>query len=244
LEKTRQQTSTLSVLLDHLTVGVVFLEAPSGNLVLTNPASRRLMKRAALKDEPGGSPPSILYPDTDRHVPFDDLPAQVALRTGTMHACELDILAAESGARTSVEATAVPVRDESGEIKNVLLMWSDITSRKASERERALLQDEVIRAQNAMLVELSSPLIPITDDILVLPLIGSLSTARGHQVMDALLSGTSRKGARVAILDITGVQMLDTQAALLLTNAARALRLLGVEPVLTGIQPDVAPLSP
>ena len=63
---------------------------------------------------------------------------------------------------------------------------------------------------------------------------------RGHQVLDTVLAGASQSRARVAIIDITGVRTIDTQAAAVLTNAAQALRLLGVIPVLTGIKAEVA----
>lgn len=72
-------------------------------------------------------------------------------------------------------------------------------------------------------------------DILVLPIIGSLDHERGQQILTAILAGASQRRARVVILDITGVGTVDTQAA-----AAQALRLLGVEPVVSGIRPDVA----
>ena len=59
-------------------------------------------------------------------------------------------------------------------------------------------------------------------------------------MLEALLEGVSRTRARFAIIDITGAKTIDTQAAGALTGAARALRLLGVTPVLTGIRAEVA----
>ena len=74
----------------------------------------------------------------------------------------------------------------------------------------------------------------------MLPLIGSIDAERSQQVLKFVLQGTTHRGARVTILDITGVRMLDTQAATTLTDAAQALPLLGVEPVLTGIRAEFA----
>jgi rsbT co-antagonist protein RsbR len=73
-----------------------------------------------------------------------------------------------------------------------------------------------------------------------MPLIGSLDSARAQQVMDTLLEGVARLHARVAILDITGVQVVDTQVANALIGTARAVRLLGAQVVLTGISPAMA----
>jgi rsbT co-antagonist protein RsbR len=117
-----------------------------------------------------------------------------------------------------------------------------LTERKRAEEERARLraQDEIIRTQAALLAERSTPLIPISDQIMVMPLIGSIDAERARQMMDALLHGVSRSGARYAILDITGVKDIDTQAANALLGAVRAVRLLGIEGVLTGIRAEVA----
>ncbi|MCK6591062.1 MAG: PAS domain S-box protein [Polyangiaceae bacterium] len=108
----------------------------------------------------------------------------------------------------------------------------DITQQRAAE--------ETIRRQAAALMELSTPLIPISDHVLVMPLVGTMDTLRAKQVLDTLLEGVGRSRAEVAILDITGVSVVDTQVASALIMAARAVRLLGGEVVLTGIRPDVA----
>jgi len=91
-----------------------------------------------------------------------------------------------------------------------------------------------------MLAELSTPLIPINEDVLVMPLIGSLDQARSDNVIHTLLAGITRSRARVAILDITGVPGLDTLSADAILRAAKAVQLLGARVVLTGIRPEVA----
>jgi len=99
---------------------------------------------------------------------------------------------------------------------------------------------QIIEKQATALMELSTPLIPISDDVLVMPLIGMMDTMRAHQVLDTLLSGIGKSRARIAILDITGVGIVDTQVANMLITAARAAQLLGAKVVLTGIRPEVA----
>ena len=140
----------------------------------------------------------------------------------------------------SVETIGVPVLDADGNVDQVVVVMSDITGRKQAAEERARLQEEVIRAQAAALVERSTPLIPITDDILVMPLIGTIDRERGHGILEVALQGARERRARVTILDITGVPSIDAQAAAVLTSAAQALRLLGVVPVLSGVGPAVA----
>lgn len=242
LEETRRQSTVLRTVLDNIPAGIVFTEAPSGRLIFSNPAAVRLLGRdldpKATKEQYSRTY-SLVRPGSDESYPYEELPDVRAMETGVPHTAEVDILPPNQG-RINLEAIGVPMCDASGKVKNVVIVLSDITARKRAEEERRRLQDEAMRAQAAALAERSSPLIPITNDILVLPIIGSIDTERGQQVLETVLHGTSQSRARVAIIDITGVRTVDTQAASALTNAAQALRLLGVEPVLTGIKPEVA----
>ncbi|EYF08191.1 RsbR, positive regulator of sigma-B [Chondromyces apiculatus DSM 436] len=124
------------------------------------------------------------------------------------------------------------LRDAEGLPLEAVGSWQDVTARKEAER--------TIEQQAAALVELSTPLIPIHDQILVMPLIGMVDSRRAAQVMSTLLDGIAERSARFVILDITGVGIIDTKVADALLRAARAARLLGVEVILTGIRADVA----
>ncbi|HZF54382.1 MAG TPA: PAS domain-containing protein [Polyangiaceae bacterium] len=121
-----------------------------------------------------------------------------------------------------------------------LFIGRDITERKQIEDALRLKQEEVIRNQAAALADLLTPLIPITDDIVVMPLIGLVDSQRAQQVMDTLLAGIAERRASVAILDVTGVSVVDTMVASVLIRVAKAVNLLGAQVVLTGIRPEVA----
>ncbi|WP_437893409.1 AAA family ATPase [Sorangium sp. So ce124] len=116
----------------------------------------------------------------------------------------------------------------------------ELAQREQAERERAALQRQMFEAQQSRLAELSTPLIPITDRIMVMPLIGTMDAARAAQVLEVALDGAQRHQARVVILDITGMKHIDTQIAQTLVGTANALRLLGTEAVLTGTRAEVA----
>lgn len=124
----------------------------------------------------------------------------------------------------------------------IVSVRSDITDIKRAEelRRQRDVQEEVIRAQGAMLAELSTPILRISDDTLVMPLIGSVDSARAARVVETILAAVAETQARIVILDITGVPVVDTQTAAMLLRCARAVGLLGAEMVLTGIRPDVA----
>jgi len=105
---------------------------------------------------------------------------------------------------------------------------------------QAQLQQQVIDAQRDALRELSTPLIPISDEVVIMPLIGTIDSNRAQQIMAVLLEGVARHQANLVILDITGVAVVDTPVAQAIINAAQAVKLLGAQVMLTGIQPQMA----
>jgi anti-anti-sigma factor len=116
----------------------------------------------------------------------------------------------------------------------------ELEERERAESARAELQEEVIRMQSALLEELSTPLIPISEEIMVLPLIGTMDARRAEAMMHAVLHGSQQHGARAIIIDVTGMKKVDARVAGTLLRTASALRLIGSEVVLTGVRPDVA----
>jgi anti-anti-sigma factor len=81
---------------------------------------------------------------------------------------------------------------------------------------------------------------PIISGVVVMPLVGALDNSRAAHVLEALLQGVSANRASIAIVDITGVPDINGDAAAILIRAAQAVRLVGAEVVLTGIQPSIA----
>lgn len=101
-------------------------------------------------------------------------------------------------------------------------------------------RDTIIHQQRQDLLELSTPVIKLMDSILVVPLIGTIDSKRTQQVMEKLLNTIVTNGAKVAILDITGVPTVDTLVANHIIKTATAVRLLGADLIITGISPVVA----
>ncbi len=131
-------------------------------------------------------------------------------------------------------------RNEKGVAIGVMEVNTNITARREAERLHAAKQEELIRTQSLAIAELSTPLIPIANEILVMPLVGMMDASRAQRVMESLLDGLSSSRGKIAILDITGVALVDTQVANSLIRAAKAGRLLGAEVILTGIRAEVA----
>jgi len=131
-----------------------------------------------------------------------------------------------------VRDRAYPVKDGAGNVLRVVGLVTDVTEQRETS--------ELIRRQADALRELSTPLVPIGDGVLAMPIVGVLDSARARQVLETLLEGIVRHAAEVVILDVTGVGVVDTQVASALVAATQAAQLLGADVVLTGLRPDVA----
>jgi rsbT co-antagonist protein RsbR len=88
--------------------------------------------------------------------------------------------------------------------------------------------------------DLSTPVIRIYEQILVLPLIGEIDAERAQQIETSLLAGIERHRATEVLLDLTGVPFVDTAVAAYLLRAARAAQLIGSGVSIVGISPRVA----
>ncbi|MDF2693337.1 MAG: sensor protein [Labilithrix sp.] len=115
---------------------------------------------------------------------------------------------------------------------------------EASKKSRLLaeLQGKLltIRAQQSEIDEMAFPVLSLTKRVVVAPVIGRLDAERGAVLTDRLLLAVSRSSAEVVILDVTGAIVVGQATADQVVRLTRALRLLGVRVVLTGIQPAVA----
>jgi rsbT co-antagonist protein RsbR len=134
------------------------------------------------------------------------------------------------GIRASLESS---VAARTAELQTAL---RDVQA-QAAEQRRLLAEND---QQRTMLQELSVPVIPISADTLVMPLVGALDSARLMQLQEQSLRALDRTSARTLVLDITGVPVVDSQVAQGLLMTVRSARLLGAHAVLVGIRPEVA----
>ncbi|TLS36215.1 STAS domain-containing protein [Pseudalkalibacillus caeni] len=97
-----------------------------------------------------------------------------------------------------------------------------------------------LHAAKAEIDELSVPIIQVSHDVGVLPLVGDLDTERARLLMDTVLSESSKKGYSYLIIDLSGVPVIDTMVSNQIFKVISALKLLGVETKLSGIRPEIA----
>lgn len=97
-----------------------------------------------------------------------------------------------------------------------------------------------IERQRVAIQELSTPIMEVWDGVLCVPVVGLMDTARSSEMTSALLRAVVEKSARCAIIDITGIDVMDTRTVDHFVRMAKAVRLLGSECVLTGMNPHIA----
>lgn len=230
------ERTMLRTIIDSLP-DLIYVKDREGRFVVANAAMARMS---------GRTDPMTLIGKTDAAVFPHQLAAQYQSDEQEVLQSGMPVLDREApvqdadGAQHWLVTTKIPLRDHHGQIQWLVCRGQDITERKRAEEERQRLQEELIAAQAAALEELSTPLIPISDNVLVMPLIGRVDSRRASQIMETLLIGVQQQQADLAIVDITGVNLVDTQVAHAIIQAARAVRLLGSQVVLTGIRPEVA----
>ena len=99
---------------------------------------------------------------------------------------------------------------------------------------------EVIEAQRNAIADLSAPVLEVWKGVLAVPIIGVIDTARASTIMERILDAVTRKSARTMVLDLTGVDTVDTSTANHLLRMARAVKLLGGRCLISGISPSIA----
>lgn len=101
-------------------------------------------------------------------------------------------------------------------------------------------KERTIQAQQEELKHTSTPITEIWDGVLTLPIIGTLDSSRTMSVMEKMLARIEEDRAKVVVIDVTGVQAIDSQVSHHLIQMIRAVGLMGAKAILTGIRPEIA----
>lgn len=146
---------------------------------------------------------------------------------------------------------ASDVRDEFSELETAFSIFVRELAEAKRELNRTLAQQEAINReleakletiemQQAAIRELSTPIIEVWAGVLCLPVVGVVDSQRSAEMTETLLETIVAKQARMAIVDITGIDVMDTKTADHFIKMARAVRLLGAECIVSGINPGIA----
>jgi rsbT co-antagonist protein RsbR len=146
---------------------------------------------------------------------------------------------------------ASDVRDDFSELETAFSIFVRELAEAKRELNRTLAQQEAvnreleakletIEMQQAAIRELSTPIIEVWAGVLCLPVVGVVDSQRSAEMTETLLETIVAKQARMAIVDITGIDVMDTKTADHFIKMARAVRLLGAECIVSGINPGIA----
>ena len=138
----------------------------------------------------------------------------------------------KNGEEVWLQASYTPFFDREGKPYKVVKFATDVSERKITEAK--------IDAQHRAMMEMSTPVTAIWNDILLLPIVGFIDSQRAQDVMSAILSKIDETRARVFIMDISGVAVVDTAVANHLIKITKATRLMGCECMISGVSPAIA----
>jgi len=167
-----------------------------------------------------------------------ELPDQMAMIRKTLAAGEVTSWRVDFQ-NMLLDVKCIPLRDENGSIQGALLPTVDKSDVKQTLHElKAKLA--LIERQQEVIRDLETPIIQVWDHVLTLPMVGVVDSQRAARVMNDLLEMVVSKSAHYAILDLTGVDTVDTATASHLIQMVSSIRLLGAEGIISGIRPTVA----
>ncbi|NTW00815.1 MAG: HAMP domain-containing protein [Oscillochloris sp.] len=130
------------------------------------------------------------------------------------------------------------------ERQSQVVYHQELIAQRAAELEHTLAELRLTIDERDSLThairEISSPVLPVAPDTLVMPLIGAIDTERAALLTQSLLTAIERYQARTTILDVTGLPLIDTRVARTIIDATSAARLLGTQIILVGIRPELA----
>ena len=138
----------------------------------------------------------------------------------------------KNGREAYIRATYNPIFDLNGKPVKVLKIATDVTEQKRLEKERS--------KQSALIMEMSTPVMRLWDNILLLPIVGLVDSKRVQLIMETALQNILEYQAKVIILDIQGVPAVDSAVANHLIKVTKATKLMGCTCIVTGISPEIS----
>jgi rsbT co-antagonist protein RsbR len=167
----------------------------------------------------------------------EQLKLYIAEFFGTLRAVDNGDLSARVPTRFSENE---PMTALAGTVNAIIERLSRVRSDTQGYERELEAQLATIEKQRAAIKELSTPMIEVWGGVLCVPIVGVIDSSRAAEMTSALLAAVVEKKVRFTIIDITGIEAMDTRATDHFLRMARSVRLLGAECVLSGINPNVA----
>jgi PAS domain S-box-containing protein len=216
------------LMIDSLVDVEVIMLDQEGTILSWNHGAGRLKGYAA--EEAVGRNVSIFYQPEDVDSGLMERELGTALATGRFEGEGWRLR--KDGSRFWANVILSPVRNSSGEHIGYVKVTRDLTERVERERLLQRQRDEIL--------ELSTPVMQVWDRVLVLPIIGTLDSARAARLTENLLERIAADQAAIVILDISGVPMIDTAVAQHLFKTIQGAQLMGAQSIISGVRPETA----
>ena len=261
LQKMAEVTNQdVRLLIENVRDYAIILLDPEGRISTWTKAAERIT--GYRQEEIIGKHLSIFYPREDVE---DDKPARelkVAAEEGRFEDDGWRVR--KDGSRYWANVVITALRDETGRLCGYGKITRDLTERKKAEEDLRRMRDELDQRVKERTVELakvngvlkaelaarkqveeairalSTPVLPIRERLLILPLIGVLDSTRALQLTEQLLGSIRTYRAKAVVIDITGVPIVDSKVANHLLQTVEAARLMGASAIVTGISPEIA----
>jgi rsbT co-antagonist protein RsbR len=156
-------------------------------------------------------------------------------------AFDTSTLSFESGRRGVIwtQTTIFPIYSADRVVTHFGVLRRDVTDMVAQQRDMDAAQ-QTLAEQQQVIESLSMPVVQVWDGILLVPLVGTIDARRSASITETLLLTIGQQQAEIAIIDITGVPVVDTYVAQYLISTTRAAQLLGCQTALVGIRGEIA----
>lgn len=246
----RAEAEGLRTILDQLPAAVYAADS-TGRVTYVNAEAVRIGGRAAeATDDTWQRSTNYFLSDKVTPHPHEELPLARALRGEVVRTAELFIRNDDVPEGVWLEVHASPLKNPSGKQTGAVAVFIDSQARKTLEEEVALRNKELVASESEKseliarlrmaVQELSTPILTLWEDVLALPVIGVVDSRRSAEMMERLLDEIVRSQSRFVIIDLTGVEVIDTSTADHFMKLVKAVGLIGARCVLTGIRPAVA----
>lgn len=242
-----RMAALLEMLFDRNPDGVIHADA-QGNLVFNSAAQAMLGLDRAPAEGPideWSQKYGVFLSDGKTLHPSETLPLARALKGEVIRDYELIVKTKDAPQGRWVSSSAAPIPGG-----RAICVFRDVTERKKLEEDLAQRNSELAAQtrENVDLIdrlrlavdELSTPVLELWEDILALPVVGVVDTVRSARMMEKILAEVVSRRCRSVIIDVTGVDVIDTGTADRFIRIARSIELLGAECVISGVQPAVA----
>ncbi|HZF52453.1 MAG TPA: STAS domain-containing protein [Polyangiaceae bacterium] len=243
----REQVATNAKIMNSIVDAVIVADA-QGKIVMSNAAAEPTLRLLGVENvaEEWKQSTSFFRSDGVTPLPGDELPLARAMRGENVDNMEIYVRGSGSEEGLWLQCNARPMYAEGNTLRGAVVIFRDVNERKRWERdmEQQLLREreknDLLERMRRAMDELSTPILEVWTDVLAVPVIGIVDSERASDMMARVLEAVERKQCRFLIIDITGVDVIDTATADRFLKLVTAAEILGAQCFLTGARAVVA----